>query len=47
MAVLAFFKAPTGRMAFPAALDVRGQWEDNTQWSGTSRQVRTRTPYEP
>jgi len=29
------------------ALDVRGQWEDNTGWSGTSKQVRTRTPFEP
>ena len=28
-------------------LDARGEWEDNTGWSGTSRQVRTRTPFEP
>jgi hypothetical protein len=34
-------------LAFPASLDVRGEWEDNREWSGTSRQVRTRTPFEP
>jgi hypothetical protein len=28
-------------------LDVRGEREDNVGWSGTSRQVRTRTPFEP
>ncbi len=28
-------------------LDAEPDWEDNTGWSGTSKQVRTRKPFEP
>ena len=28
-------------------LDPEAKWEDNRRWSGTSKQVRTRKPFEP
>jgi hypothetical protein len=31
----------------PQRLDAGPEWEDNTAWSGTSKQVRTRKPFEP
>ena len=31
----------------PQRLDAGPEWEDNTGWSGTSKQVRTRKPFEP
>jgi hypothetical protein len=31
----------------PERLDAGPEWEDNTGWSGTSKQVRTRKPFEP
>ena len=31
----------------PEQLDAGPEWEDNTGWSGTSKQVRTRKPFEP
>jgi hypothetical protein len=31
----------------PQLLDAGPEWEDNTGWSGTSKQVRSRKPFEP